>query len=382
MGLSIDDIRFGYNDKEILNKIGFTSHHGEMLALLGPNGSGKTTLLKLLSKILCPESGVIRLGETDINEIPQKELAKEMAVIPQSFDTTFSFTAYEIVMMGRTPYVPRFGSEKENDFDVVERAMKRTDTWHLKDSLFFNLSGGEKQRVIIARALAQEPHILLLDEPTSSLDINHQLEILSTVRSLVKEENMLVIAAFHDLNMAAKYFDRIVLLHKGSIFAQGTPEEVLTEDNIREVYGVDTIVKRNPLTDTLYVLPLSKIKEHADSERPRVHLICGGGSGSTLLNRMDLGKYDVSVGVLNLYDTDQETAEYLKVKNIVMEAPFSPISYENHLDNLKLIKESRVVILSDFSIGSGNLINLESALVALNRKIPVLIYEKRGIEDK
>jgi len=382
MGLSIDDIKFGYNDKEILKKIGFISHHGEMLALLGPNGSGKTTLLKLLSKILSPQSGVISIDDIDIDNISQKELAKEMAVIPQSFDTSFSFTAYEIVMMGRTPYIKRFSAEKEIDFEIVENAMKRTDTWHLRDSMFFNLSGGEKQRVIIARALAQEPHILLLDEPTSNLDINHQLEILSTVSSLVKEENMLVIAAFHDLNMAAKYFDRIVLLHKGMIYAQGAPEEVLTEENIREVYGVDTIVKRNPVTDSLYVLPLSRLKKCTNGQRPRIHIICGGGSGSPILNRIDMSRYNVSVGVLNLYDSDQETAEYLKLKCMVLEAPFSPISYENHLENIKLIKKAKVVVLSDFSIGSGNLKNLEAALVALNHKIPVLIYEKRRVEEK
>jgi len=382
MGLSIDDLKFGYRDKKILEKIGFSSHHGEMLALLGPNGSGKTTLIKLLSKILNPERGVIKIEDVDIENISQKDLAKEMAVIPQSFDTSFSFTAHEIVMMGRTPYISRFGSEQKNDFDIVEKAMKRTDTWHMKDSLFFNLSGGEKQRIIIARALAQEPHVLLLDEPTSSLDINHQIEILTTVKSLVKEENMLVIAAFHDLNMAAKYFDRIVLLHKGVIYAQGRPEDVLTESNIREVYGVECVVKRNPITDSLYVLPITKKKYDESSKKPRIHIISGEGSGSGLMNRIDLDKYDLSLGVLNLYDSDQETAEYLKIKKVVLEAPFSPISYENHLENIKLVKESKVVIMSDFSVGSGNLLNLEAALIALKHNIPVLIYEKRKMEQK
>lgn len=382
MALSIDDLKFGYNEKELLKKIGFTSHHGEMLALLGPNGSGKTTLLKLLSKILCPECGVIRIGDMDIDSIPQKDLAKEMAVIPQSFDTTFSFTAQEIVMMGRTPYISRFGSESERDFEVVENAMKRTDTWQMRDSMFYNLSGGEKQRVIIARALAQEPHILLLDEPTSSLDINHQLEILTTVRSLVKEENMLVIAAFHDLNMAAKYFDKIILLSKGKVHAEGAPVDVLTEKNIRDVYGVDVIVKNNPITDSIYVVPLDKSEKSNTNSRPKAHVVCGGGSGSPILNRLAKGRYHISIGVLNMLDTDHETAEYLKVEDIVLEAPFSPISDENHQENIKLVKNADFVVLSDFSIGSGNLKNLEAAVFAIEHEIPVLIYEKRKIIDK
>jgi len=382
MALSIDDLKFGYSEKEILKKIGFTSHHGEMLALLGPNGSGKTTLLKLLSKILCPECGVIKIGDVCIDNIPQKELAKEMAVIPQSFDTTFSFTAHEIVMMGRTPYISRFGSESAMDFEVVERAMKRTDTWQMRDSMFYNLSGGEKQRVIIARALAQEPHILLLDEPTSSLDINHQLEILTTVRSLVKEENMLVIAAFHDLNMAAKYFDKILLLSNGKVHAEGEPADVLTEKNIRDVYGVDVVVKNNPITDSIYVVPLDKAEKISSNSRPKAHVICGGGSGSPLLNRLKKNRFHISVGVLNMLDTDHETASYLNIEDIVLEAPFSPISDSNHIENLKLVKEADFVVLSDFSIGSGNLKNLEAAIYAIKHKIPVMIYEKRKIKDK
>ncbi|MBN1786447.1 MAG: heme ABC transporter ATP-binding protein [Candidatus Methanofastidiosa archaeon] len=382
MGINIDELKFAYKDKEVLKSIGFDTHRGEMVALLGPNGSGKTTLLKILAKILCPDCGIINIDNRGLEGITPKELAKEMAVIPQSFDTTFSFTAHDIVLMGRTPHLSRWGSEKERDFEVVRGAMEKTNTWQFKDKLFYNLSGGEKQRVIIARALAQEPHILLLDEPTSSLDINHQIEILATVRSLVDNENMMVIAAFHDLNMAAKYFDRILLLHNGEVYADGPPERVITEENIKEVFGVDVVVKNNPITDSLYVVPMAKACVRKSKPRERVHLICGGGSGSSLLNKLDQDKYDISVGVLNMLDSDQETAEYMKIDKMVLEAPFSPISYENHMKNIALIKDSSILILSDFSIGSGNLMNLEAALIALRHKIPVLMLDKRRIEEK
>ena len=373
MGLSVNGVRAGYSEKAILEHITFDANQGQMMALLGPNGSGKTTLLKTLSKALSPHAGSVLLDGAPLESLGARDVAKKMAVIPQSFETSFAFTVEEIVMMGRSPHIEK--RETEEDFAIVRRAMEATNVWHLRDTLITNISGGERQRAIIARALAQEPKVLLLDEPTSNLDITHQIEVLSTIHDLARSRNLTVIAAFHDLNLAAKYFDTLILLHGGTIRAMGAPREVLRADLIKEVYGVDVLVQRHPLSDTAFVVPLTDLRRCNGTASYKVHVIGGGGSATTLLHMLSRSDFNISLGAINLLDSDHETAQALGITCMAVESPFSPVSDEAYRETLALIDAADAVVLSDFNIGSGNIANLRAAQYALDRGKPVLCYE-------
>jgi iron complex transport system ATP-binding protein len=219
---------------------------GEMVALLGPNGSGKTTLLRLLSGVLAPTGGDAALLERPLRGQPRKAVARQMAVVPQSASVPFAFTVREITTLGRTAYARLLRDETPADRDAVNRALRVTRLHALADQCFDELSGGEQQRVLLAMALAQEPRVLLLDEPTAHLDIAFQVQMLDLVQRLNQAEQITVLAAMHDLNLAALYFPRLVLMRGGRIVADGSPADVLTVSTIREVYGTETVVERHP----------------------------------------------------------------------------------------------------------------------------------------
>ncbi|WP_305065462.1 heme ABC transporter ATP-binding protein [Methanococcoides sp.] len=250
--LEIKDLTVSYGSRKILEDINISAEKGEFLGILGPNGSGKTTLVKAITKVLKPESGEINLSGRSIKHMNGSELAKHVAVVSQVISINFEFAVKDIVMMGRTPYIK--SNESPEDFDIVEESMEKTKTDFLKDRLVTQLSGGELQRVIIARALAQQTDILLLDEPTSHLDITNQIDILN----LIKDESRkgkLVVAVVHDLNLAAYYCDKIALIRDGKLMSLGTPAEVLTPETIGKVYNLPVEVVINEITNSLYVIP-------------------------------------------------------------------------------------------------------------------------------
>jgi len=238
---------------------------GEMVALIGPNGCGKTTLLKLAAGVLTPGHGDVLLGGTSIKKLSRKEMARRMAVVPQYLYLPFAFTVGEVVMLGRTPYIRALSGEMERDRSVVRQVMELVGIEQLASRTFNELSGGERQKVILAMALAQEPGVLLLDEPTAHLDINHQVEILELVRGLNRDQGVTVVAAMHDLNLAALYFDRLVLLESGAVFADGTPSEVLTEETIYQVFSATVEVSRHPRTNVPHVMVLPRDNNHGAS---------------------------------------------------------------------------------------------------------------------
>jgi iron complex transport system ATP-binding protein len=233
---------------------------------------------------------------------------------------------------------------------------------------------------MIARALAQEPKVLLLDEPTVHLDINNQLEMMDLISKLCKEKELIVVAVLHDINLAARYCDSALLLKNGSIVTAGTLDEVLTSENIREVYQVNTIIKRNPITNSIYVTPILAPKPKS-STGFLVHLICGAGTGSGLMRILMERGYDVTVGVLNVLDTDYDTARMLEIP-VTGEAPFSPIAEETHRTNLKMIGRADTVVMTSIPFGYGNILNLEAAEEALNRGIPTFVIEEEPIEQR
>lgn len=237
--LQIHNLRFKYSTEDVLIKISFAIPKGSFVSILGPNGSGKTTLLKNISHILQPQEGSILLKEKNIADYGNKELARSIAVVHQNQPTDFDFSVEDVVLMGRYAHLKQFQSESVKDYDVARSAMHRTAITHLKDKNLKHISGGERQRVMIARALAQETDTLLLDEPISHLDIKYQLEILTMCRALSREKQMTVISTLHDINMAARFSDLMILMKAGEIVEMGTPSEVMTPDIIRAVYDVE-----------------------------------------------------------------------------------------------------------------------------------------------
>ena len=296
--LTINDIDCFYGSTQILEDIQFGVKGGDFLGILGPNGSGKTTLLKSISRVLKPRKGAILIDESNIYDMKPVDVAKQMAVVPQSSPVTFDFTALEVVLMGRNPHMDRFAVETKGDIEIARNAMKLTNTWDLADRSITELSGGERQRVIIARALAQEPQILLLDEPTTHLDISNQLEIMDLIKELCKTKKLLIVAVFHDFNLAARYCDSVILLRDGKIVAVGKSDDTLTSENIKKVFNVDTLVKRHPITGTLHVIPISKPLNMKPRSLP-VHLICGCGTGSPIMKLLLDEGYNVTIVTQN-----------------------------------------------------------------------------------
>lgn len=241
--LRAEKIQFGYKkDKLILNGVGLEINRSEILGIMGPNGSGKTTFMKCLNRLLTPIQGEILLMGKALDDYSGKEVAKCIGFVPQSTDSGLSSPmVYDIVMMGRRPHMTWQFTQKDDEF--VWDIMKELDVAHLASHHFNELSSGQSQRVLIARAIAQEADIFLLDEPTSNLDVKYQIEVMRLIRDLVDEKNVCACAIIHDLDLAMKYCDKVILLHNGDIVAAGNPVEALTPETIKEVYGVGAFVE-------------------------------------------------------------------------------------------------------------------------------------------
>ena len=254
--LQAERVDFSYYDGLVLRNLSLTLAEGELAGLLGPNGSGKTTLLNVLSGLLSPKRGQVLLWGDDVHRMDRRQIARRLAVVPQELEMPFGFSAFEMVMLGRTPHVRPLVGAQRRDRDVVLEKMHLTDTLELAERPFSDLSGGERQRVILAMALAQEPEILLLDEPVVHLDISHQVEIMEMIKGLNQKHGLTVLASMHDLNLAALYFDRLVLLDRGSVDSQGTPDQVLAEETLHRVFGASVTVQRHPTRSTPSVILL------------------------------------------------------------------------------------------------------------------------------
>lgn len=379
MRLVIEGVVCGYGSREALRDATLSVGRGEVLGVLGPNGSGKTTLLRAISRALKPWVGAVLLDGRDVYLMSEEELAKEMACIPQESTLPFGFRVLDVVLMGRNPYLGRLRWESEKDFEIAKRAMEEVGVWHLADRRFNELSGGEKQRVIIARALCQQPKVLLMDEPTKHLDVSSQIEVMELVRRLCKQEGLTAIMVLHDFNMASKYCDRLLLLDGGRIAAAGTPEEVLTEENLRKVFKVRFLVEKHPVANSIYVIPIPERKPMEGGLA--VHVVCGGGSGSLMMGLLAKEGFKVTAGVVSPLDSDFKVAKTLGIPAI-LEDPFSKISEKRFKENLEKILGSDAVVVTDFPVGFGNLRNLKSALDGLKGGKPVILVEKSPIESK
>lgn len=251
----IRKLNFAYGKDLVLKEVNFSAKAGEFISIIGPNGAGKSTLIKLMDGILSSEDSNILLDGVSLNEISRKELAQKVAYLPQDSKFAFAYTVRDVVMMGRFPYLRGVMSYSANDLHIVNEMMDLMEIDQFTERNFNELSGGEKQRVLIASALAQQPQIILLDEPTNALDLHHQIAIYHILKKLQKEQELTVIVVTHDINLAAQYCERMTLMGNGMIIRDGEPKSVLQFNLLQEIFGVKVYIDINPLTDSLYILP-------------------------------------------------------------------------------------------------------------------------------
>jgi iron complex transport system ATP-binding protein len=372
--LSIEGVTFGYERQPLMYSVSFQVQAGEMVGLLGPNGSGKTTLLRLVGGVLQPQAGHIRLQGGDLRHLSRRAVAQRIAVVPQTLHMPFAFTVEQMVSLGRTPFINFFGSFNKRDRSVVQDAMQAADARAIAHHTFNNLSGGEQQRVLIAMALAQEPALLLLDEPTAHLDIKYQIEVLELAQRLNRERGMTVIAAMHDLNLAARYFPRLVLFQRG-IVADSSPAEVLQPDLLSRVYGVNVQVGILRGSEYLSVLPPGNAVEADDSSepvQPRVHIIAGGGSGELLMRALADARIPFVAGALNIGDSDHTLALRL-ASHVITEQPYAPIS-PAALEQMRVsLAHVSQLIICPMPIGTGNVALLREASQAAKHGLPIFL---------
>ena len=258
--LKIKNISAGYQNKDVIQDLSLDFKMGEFCALLGPNGAGKSTLLMTMIGFQTITQGEILLKKTSLKEWKKNELAKVISLIPQNFKLQFDHRVYDLVLMGRFPYLGYWQNYTKKDRDITDRILKQLDLFKLKDKMFSQLSGGEKKRVSIARVLAQQTEIILMDEAFANLDINHQLEIMQTLSEINREYKKMIILVSHNINLAADYCDRIIMMKDGKIAADGNPEKIINPDTIKELYGANLKVIKNPLSGKPNLIYPGKIK--------------------------------------------------------------------------------------------------------------------------
>lgn len=254
--IQINNLKVGYDDKIIIEDLSLEIKKGEVVSIIGPNGSGKSTLLKTMAKFLKKTSGQISILDKNIDFIKENEMAKILAMLSQQNASIEDITVRELVYYGRIPHKKWYDKRNKEDEEIIEWALKHTGMYHYRDRNLFNLSGGEKQRVWLAMALAQKTEVLFLDEPTTYLDMCYQLELMELVKEINKKFNMTIVMVLHDLNQAARYSDRIVIMKSGNIIANGSPEEVITSEIIEDVYNVRCCIKKDLYEEKPYIYPL------------------------------------------------------------------------------------------------------------------------------
>ena len=275
-------LSFNVEAAKLLDRVDLRALPGQFVGLIGPNGAGKSTLLRAISKVLDYQEGSVSLHGADLKSLPSRKVAEVLALVPQIAPYTQGFTSFELVLMGRYPHLGRFQVEGQADDRIARAAMRLTETDQFATRTIETLSGGERQRVFLARAVAQEPRVLLLDEPTSNLDILHQLKILTLVRRLV-DNGLTAIAAIHDLNLAARFCDRLVLLSEGRVATDGLPADVLTPATIESAFGVKSAIYREPVTGALAIsllAPAAEFPEQPEMPAAAVPVVVGDPSSA------------------------------------------------------------------------------------------------------
>lgn len=377
MRITVQGVSVNYVSHPALADVNLSVADGEILAIVGPNGAGKSTLLRAIAGALRPQKGVVYLDFRNVREFSVRERARILAMVEQGMVPSFDFTVRELVEFGRIPHKGRFSGWSAQDEAAVERALQLTGLANMAHRRWSELSGGERQRALLAMAFAQEPKVLVLDEPTAHLDIAHQIELMQLVTAWA-EKGMTVIMALHDLNLAAAFAHRLVLLSQGRIVAQGKPQEVLVPSILREVFGQDALVRVNPYTGKVYVHFLLE-RRRTPRKMGRVLILGGGGSVEELLPLL-AGEYEVTLGVVSPLDSDYRAAQALGIR-VITEAPFSPVSARALEEFRRALKQAQAVVVGPTWIGPGNLALLE-ILAADAQGKPVFIVDAEGFSAR
>ena len=372
--LQVEGLSVAFDGRRVVDSVSLDVARGEVVGLVGANGSGKTTLVRTIAGLLSAESGVVRIdgqlasdvGGSGGAEMSRGARARMLAYMPQLAES-HPFTALETVLMGRYPHLGRFELEGSGDRELAWAAMERTSVTEFADRKLDTLSGGERQRVVLARVLVQRADVLLMDEPTASLDLRHQILTMDLVREEVSSRDAGAVVILHDLSLAARFCDRLVILQAGRKIAEGTPWDVLTPANLRAGFGVEGLVEPDPVTGKPHVLLLgteSSTRGDLVGSGRTVHLICGAGSGRELMHQLRVAGYKVTAGVLGTGDSDREAAERLQLE-YVSAPPFASISDEQHEAHLELVRAADHVVLLPMEVGMNNVRNVVAASSAL-----------------
>ena len=338
--ITLEDVAVELGGVPVLEDVSLSVEAGQFLALVGPNGAGKTTLLRTCNGVLSPDAGTVRVDGRAVPSLSARELGRRVATVPQETALPFEFDVEDVVAMGRTPHRSRFRTADDDDREAVRAALERTRTADLADRPVTELSGGQRQRVVLARALAQATPALLLDEPTASLDVNHQVRTLSMARDLA-EDGRAVVAAIHDLELAARFCDRVALLSEGRLLATGTPEEVLTAGRVESAFDVRAAASTNPATGTRTVTPLSD----APPDGPRVHVVGGGERTARIVGRLAENGVEVTAGVLPAGDVAAATAETL-AREVVTAPPFEAVPADRRRAAAELLAAADAAVVA------------------------------------
>jgi iron complex transport system ATP-binding protein len=373
--VDVDAVDVAYGETTVLSGVSLRVDSGSFVGLVGANGAGKTTLLRCLNGALTPDAGTVSVGGDDVSTLSSREASRRVATVPQRTEVGFDFPVRDVVAMGRTPHISRFGTADGDDRDAVDSAMARTEVDDLAERSVSAVSGGERQRVLLARALAQDAPVLVLDEPTASLDINHQVRTLELVSELTGEGRT-AIAAIHDLNLAARFCDELVVLADGDVLASGPPESVLTEATVSAAFDTPAAVTRHPVTGATTVTALRT----EESVAGRVHVVGGGGAATRYLHALPRHGVDVSVGAVNEGDTDAAVAAELGLDTVTV-PPYAPVGDAAKREVRERVADADAVLVADVALGRGNLPNLAAAADA-PADVSVVVVEGRPLDAR
>ncbi|HBE9570542.1 TPA: ABC transporter ATP-binding protein [Clostridioides difficile] len=366
--LKTNNLSVGYNNKVVISNINVEVKNGEILCLLGSNGAGKTTLLRSLSKLISPIKGEIYLNGVNINCISRKALSKKMALVLTNRLLGDLMTVQDIVNIGRYPYTGFFGSLSKKDLIMVDEALESVDALHLKKRYFDELSDGEKQKVLVARALVQEPEIIILDEPTTHLDIKHRLELINILKKLSKEKSISVILSLHEIDIALKSCDKVALIKNNKVIAYGQPEDVVDEDIINSLYELD---------DKNFNSLLGSV-EISNKSKNEVFIIGGGGKATPIYRAFTKKGIGLYSGIIHENDIDYEIGRTMGIK-MFTENPFEPISDESFDLAIRNLNDSKIIIDTGFSVGETNKRNIDIIKEAL--KLDKKVYSFRNKDE-
>jgi iron complex transport system ATP-binding protein len=360
--LQLDNVHVRLAQQLVLRDVSLKVEPGEILALVGPNGSGKTTLLRAALGLITPEKGAIHVRGKSVSTLSPRERALNMAWVPQQEFASENLPVEDFVALGRYPHLGSYAASTSADRKAVEHALSEANLLSFRERGILELSGGERQRALYARALAQETPLILLDEPTSHLDIAYQLEVMEKLSSFRKSApGRAVVISLHDLNLACRFADRILWLSHGNCVTIGTPAATVTQERVFEVFGVDTAVHRHG--EHVFVFPPERhtpaLPKGGGSHR--VHVVCGGGSGRDIMRELVSLGYTVTAGALNLLDSDEE---FCQTENISMavEDPFTQLSDEVRARHRALMTDTEAIVIAPFAVGEGNLVNMLDTL--------------------